>query len=187
MSDIDLPVLSEVAAESARLGLAATPSELHGALCGWLAGDGSQGAGWLGKVMADDAMAAPVADGALDQLRAASAAQLQDRSFGFELLLPDAETSLAARSGGLSDWCRGFLGGFGLAAGAAPGLSDEGREALDDMARLAADLPQGDSELEEDDQDAEQALAEIEEYIRVAVLLLHGDCVLGPQHRKGLH
>ena len=31
------------------------------------------------------------------------------------------------------------------------------------------------------------ALAEIEEFVRVAVLLLHGDCVLAPRHRQSLN
>ena len=33
----------------------------------------------------------------------------------------------------------------------------------------------------------EHALAEIEEFVRVAVLLLHGDCVLAPRHRQSLN
>src|SRR5690606_9948285 len=37
------------------------------------------------------------------------------------------------------------------------------------------------------DQEDEQALAEIEEYVRVAALLLHGDCALGPRHRGRLN
>ena len=90
------------------------------------------------------------------------------------LLVPDEDASLARRSGALFDWCRGFLGGFGLAAGADPPLSGEGREALADLARLAAATAQEDG----DDED-EDALVEIEEFVRVAVLLLHGDCALG--------
>jgi len=35
--------------------------------------------------------------------------------------------------------------------------------------------------------DDEEALAEIEEYLRMAVLLLHADCVLGSQQRQRLH
>ncbi|MEO5628298.1 MAG: YecA family protein, partial [Thermomonas sp.] len=31
------------------------------------------------------------------------------------------------------------------------------------------------------------SLAEIEEYLRMAVLLLHADCTLGPRHRQSLH
>ena len=39
----------------------------------------------------------------------------------------------------------------------------------------------------EDEAEDEDALAEIEEFVRVAVLLLHGDCVLGPRHRRSLN
>jgi uncharacterized protein YgfB (UPF0149 family) len=123
-----------------------------------------------------------VPGGPFDALRAVSARQLEDRSFGFELLLPDDDASLARRSGAVFDWCRGFLGGFGLAAGATPALSGEGTEALADIARLAAATPQ-----DEGDEEDEAALAEIEEFIRVAALLLHGDCVLAAQHRRGLN
>lgn len=191
VSEIDLPAMPAVVAESRELGLASTPSELHGALCGWLAGGGSQAAGWLGAMMADDSMASPPLEGALEQLRMASAAQFEDRDFAFELLLPDADASLAVRSEALFDWCRGFLGGFGLASGAKPPLSDESSEALDDLARLAAasapDEADPDDTDSDDGQEEEKALAEIEEFVRVAALLLHGDCVLAARHRHGLH
>ena len=94
----------------------------------------------------------------------------------------DDEASLAERSGSLFDWCRGFLGGFGLSAGANPPLSEEGSETLFDLAKLAAAAPQDDG-----DEEDEAALVEIAEFIRVAALLLHGDCVLGPRHRRSMH
>ncbi len=166
-------------AESRRLALSASPAELHGALCGWLAGGGEAAADWTRRVLANEAVAVPADGSPLDALRAASAGQIADRDFDFELLLPDADRSLAERSGALFDWCRGFLGAFGMAAGANPPLSEESREALADIARLATAQPQ-----EEGDEEDEEALAEIEEFVRVAVLLLHGDCVLGPQHRR---
>ena len=137
---------------------------------------------WPAKVLADDAIAAPAEGGALDELRLASASQLDDRSFDFDLLLPDAEASLAERSGALFDWCRGFLGAFGLAAAQPAEAVRRGQEALADLARLAAAQPQ-----DEGDDDDEEALAEIEEFVRVAVLLLHGDCVLAAQHRQQLN
>jgi uncharacterized protein YgfB (UPF0149 family) len=177
-----LPTVDEVADASARLGLSIDASEFHGATCGWLAGGGDGGKGWLGRVMADAALADPAPGDALDRLRDASAQQLEDRDFGLELLLPASDATLAARSGALFDWCRGFLGGFGLAAGAAPKLSPESREALEDLARLAAASAQ-----EEGDAEDEAALAEIEEFVRVSVLLLHGDCVLAARHRRGLN
>ena len=160
-----------------KLGQGADASELHGGLCGWLAGGGEPGPAWLAKVLADPAL--PAAEGVLATLGEASAAQFEDRDFAFDLLLPTADAALAERSGALFEWCRGFLGGFGLAAGKSPPLSEEGTEALADLARLAAATPQ-----EEGDQDDEDALAEIEEFVRVAALLLHGDCVLAPRHRQ---
>ena len=33
----------------------------------------------------------------------------------------------------------------------------------------------------------EESLTEIEEYVRMAALLLHADCALGPRHRQRLH
>ena len=182
MTSPDLPALATLDAEIRARDLSVTVPELHGALCGWLAGGGASDRDWLGKVLADPALPAVAEGGALDALRLASAAQLADRSFEFELLLPDAEASLSERSGALFDWCRGFLGGFGLAAGAAPPLSEDSSEALSDLAKLAAAQPQDDG-----DEEDEEALVELEEFVRVATLLLHGDCVMAAQHRQRLN
>ena len=173
-----LPEWDAVQAQSAAAALAATPAELHGGLAGWLAGGGEPVAGWTARVLADAGLPAPEPGSPLDALREATSAHLADPALGFALLLPEAAT--AERANALFDWCRGFLGGFGLAAGAQPPLSEEGSEALADLANLArADVDEGD--------DDEDALAEIEEFVRVAVLLLHGDCVLGPRHRRSLN
>ena len=181
MSD-SLPSLEEVDTAVRQAGLGVEAPELHGSLCGWLAGGAALAPEWPAQVMADPALP-PVSPGSvLDRLGKASAGQLDDREFGFELLMPGADASLMERSGALFAWCRGFLGGFGLSAGSEPPLSDEGREALADLARLAAATPQDDG-----DQDDEDALAEIEEFVRIAALLLHGDCALGPRHRNQLH
>jgi uncharacterized protein YgfB (UPF0149 family) len=177
-----LPSPAEVDAAARALGLAVSSAELHGALCGWLSGGGENTGNWPAKVLADDGLPAPEPGGPLDELRKASASQLDDRGFGFELLLPEVEDSLDDRATALFDWCRGFLGGFGLAAGARPPLSEEAEEALHDLARLAQAAPES-----SDDDEDEHALAEIEEFVRVAVLLLHGDCVLGPRHRQSLN
>lgn len=175
-----MPTASEVADAARRAGLATDVAELHGALCGWIAGGGTVGPDWLARVLADPAL--PPADGVLKDLAEATKAQFSDREFSFDLLLPPVEATLRERSGALFEWCRGFLGGFGLAAGAEPPLSEESREALGDLAKLAAAQPQDDG----DDED-EAALSEIEEFVRVAALLMHGDCVLAPAHRQSLH
>jgi len=176
---LPLPLPEDVATTLRGLDVALSAAEVHGALCGWVAGGGAAGPDWLARVLADDALPAVPAGSALDRLREASVAQFEDRDFSFELLLPGADASLGERSGALFDWCRGFLGGFGLAAGAEPPLSEESREALVDIARLAAASAQ-----DEGDDEDEDALTEIEEFVRVAALLLHGDCVLAPRHRQ---
>lgn len=182
MSVPDLPLPAAIDAEIRAQALSISPHELHGSLCGWLAGGGAANAEWLSKVLADPAVG-PVAEGsALSRMQRASAAQLADRSFEFELLLPDADAPLSERSGALFDWCRGFLGGFGLAAGARPPLSEDSLEALADLGKLAAAQPQDDG-----DEEDEEALVELEEFVRVAALLLHGDCVLAAQHRQKLN
>ena len=178
----DLPPIATVDDAVRRLALGVTAAELHGSLCGWLAGGGASRAEWLRDVLADPAAPLTASGDALDDLRLASAAQLADRDFAFELLLPPADATLAERSGALFDWCRGFLGAFGLAAGGDPKLSEEANEALGDIAKLAAAQPQ-----EEGDDEDEDALAEIEEFVRVAALLLHGDCVLAARHRQRLN
>lgn len=178
----ELPLLSDVDAESRSLSLSTSASELHGALCGWLAGGGAAVREWPARVLADPTAATPAAEGALDRLRIASAAQMVDPEYGFELLLPDTDASMVERSGALFDWCRGFLGGFGLAAGAAPHLSEESREALTDLAKFAATAPQDDG-----DEEDEQALTEIEEFVRIVALGLHGDVALAAQHRQRLN
>ena len=184
MSETDLPGWADVAAAADRLGLASTPAELHGGLCGWLAGGGEEAADWPARVLADPGLPAPVPGSALDRLRQATAAQLGDGEFSFQLLLVEDGQPLRERAQALFDWCRGFLGGFGLAAGASPPLSEEGGEALQDLARLAGASVQ---DIDEDEDEDESALSELEEFVRVAVLLLHGDCVLGPRHRRSLN
>lgn len=180
MGESSLPEWSEVDGQIRRLALACTPAELHGALCGWLAAGGRDGGDWLQTVMVEPALPRPAAGDPLDCLHAASVEQLGDPGFGFKLLLPDG-TPLGVRAEALFAWCRGFLGGFGLAVGETA-LSDEGREALHDLGNLAAAHMD-----DEGDSDDEAALAEIEEYLRVAVLLLHADCTLKPRPDRRLN
>ena len=47
--------------------------------------------------------------------------------------------------------------------------------------------PEDNDDLEEGDEGEEDALTEIEEFVRVAVLLLHGDAALAARHRNRLN
>ncbi|RRU17361.1 MULTISPECIES: UPF0149 family protein [Stenotrophomonas] len=180
----ELPTVQDVTQASQALGLGASAAELHGGLCGWLSAGGAAVREWPAKVLADDSLPAAQEGDTLDDLLTATVAQLEDRDFAFELLLTDA-TDTTSQADALFAWARAFLGGFGLGAGGnRPVLSEEGEEALTDLAKLAQVSVE---DFESGNDDDEDALAEIEEFVRVAVLLLHGDCVMGARHRQRLN
>jgi uncharacterized protein YgfB (UPF0149 family) len=184
MTSIDLPDYAEISDQIGQMQLGVDAAELHGSLCGYLAGGASEPArgDWLGKVMADPDIASVAADSALDRMFVATSVLIESPDFGFDLLLPNIDLPVIERGDALMSWCRGFLGGFGLSAGASPPLSEESQDALADLARMAA------SDLSYDDPEAdEQALEEVSEFVRVAVLLLHSDCVMAPRHRRSLN
>ena len=184
MSEPDLPAYAELANELRRLQLGVDAAELHGSLCGYLSGGGPalERGDWLATILVDPDAIRVEADGPIDRVFQVTSQQLDAPDFGFDLLLPDGEQPVAERGEALLSWCRGFLGGFGLAAGATPPLSEESQDALTDMSRIAA------SELSyEDPESDEEALEEVSEFIRVAALLLHSDCVLAPRHRRSLN
>ncbi|ELQ02035.1 hypothetical protein A989_15692, partial [Xanthomonas translucens DAR61454] len=63
---IELPSADDVTQASQQLGLAASAAELHGALCGWLAGGGANLAAWPAAVLADAGIATPRRGDVLD-------------------------------------------------------------------------------------------------------------------------
>ena len=162
---LDYPALQRSVAP-----LAVTAAEVHGGLCGYLCAGGNAEPGqWLEQLCIDTDALPTGAEPQLELLRRATLALLDDPSMRFAPLLPDDEIALPARVQALADWCAGFLGGFGLTGvGEREGLSDQGRDALRDLERIA----HFGYEAGDDDED-ENALTEILEYVRVAVLLLH--------------
>jgi uncharacterized protein len=167
----ELPPHDAVASELARLQLGADASELHGSLSGFLSAHGELSRrDWLQRLEIEPDPIDLPADGALEQLYLATRAQLGDPDLGFALLLPDEEQPVDQRAESLVGWCRGFLGGYGLAGTSSRNLSPEAREALEDLGKIAASSLSYD----EPEQD-EAALVEVSEFVRVATLLLHGD------------
>lgn len=159
-----------------RAGVSA--SELHGSITGFLCAGGLPRDGrWLHALALDEVDAA-VADAGeqqlFDRLFSACAEELADPELAFGLLLPDDSASIDDRAVALVDWCRGFLGGLGVSgADVDNGLGGEGGEVLSDLARIAATRFDAGDTAEDD----EEAYAEVVEYVRVGVLLLHS--VLG--------
>lgn len=160
-----------------RLQAGVDAAEVHGALAGFLCAGGRGRADNWGESLALDAVrdAQTEKGGDADALGAlfeATAAELADEDDAFAPMLPDDDTALTSRANALVAWCRGFLGGVGLANPRARGvLSEEAEEAIADLGRIAA------SELTvEDDTDDEDAYVEVLEFVRIAALMLRDEC-----------
>ncbi|HET6431181.1 UPF0149 family protein [Dyella sp.] len=162
-----------------RLKLGTSASELHGSLCGYLAGGGRVGRQPLLSLLHLDGEApapAPADAALLERLSVQAGSQLADPDLGFEPMLPADDRPLAERAEATVEWCRGFLGGFGLAGtDAHANLSEEAREILRDLGTIAAtSLDLGN---EADDEDA---LIELHEFVRVGAMLLQTECAGDP-------
>lgn len=177
--------MTHVAISHAELGMTlqelefgVAASDLHGSLTGFLCGGGTASPrNWLQRLEIDTApgVETHARMELLDRLFKDCRAQLEDTGFGFEPLLPADEDALSERADALVQWCRGFLGGLGLAGVGADRLSDDGAEILRDFGAIAA------SSLEYDDsEEDESALVEVLEFIRVGVMLLHAELAPAP-------
>jgi yecA family protein len=164
-----------VVLDELKFGVAA--SDLHGSLTGFLCGGGvASPRNWLQRLELEPDPGATTAARMelLERLFRDCSAQLSAAGFTFEPLLPGDDDPLTERADALVQWCRGFLGGLGLAGvNANRGLSEDAGEILRDFATIAA------SSFEYDDaEEDENALTEVLEFIRVSVLLLHAELAL---------
>jgi uncharacterized protein YgfB (UPF0149 family) len=152
--------------------LSLSPAELHGSLCGFVCAGGVPEPGrWLEQLCIDTEGLAATSQQDLESLRRATLSLLDDADLRFAPLLPPDEVPMDQRFEALGQWCGAFLGGFGLTGvGYREGLGDEARDALRDLERIGQFGYEA-GEVEED----ENAFAEILEYVRMAVLMLHQD------------
>ncbi len=177
---LEFPSYHEVHASLARGGAGVDVAELHGLMVGLLSAGGSlSGNDWPERLHVNLGPDALSEGGTLDQLRIAAASALADPDFGFAPLLPEEDAPLAQRAAALFIWCHGFLAGFSLGPDRAP-LSEEAQEAFNDLAEIAAFVA-------DDDEQDEQALTEVTEFVRVAALLIRGDVLAETGPSKRLH
>ncbi|MDO3388569.1 UPF0149 family protein [Gilvimarinus sp. SDUM040013] len=148
-----------------------SPAELQGMLCGRLCGVALNEADWLRLV--SDFMALTeepdqATTSALLEFLTQTRSQLAGEGFSFVLLLPDDEQGMAERVEALSQWCHGFLSGFG-ASGAA-GQDELAREIADTLEDFSAIV-----QVAADDNDAastEADFIEVAEYVRMSALTI---------------
>jgi uncharacterized protein len=150
------------------LGTLNSPSELQGLLCGKLAGGASlteinwllAAVEFLDFTQAPDEKVREV----LTTLFHVTREQLRG-DFGLKLMLPDDDYGLGERTNALSQWCHGFLTGFGSVEVA--GVREISEDVEDTLRDLAA-IVQIHADDEEDDPSAEADFMEVTEYVRMA-------------------
>lgn len=150
-------------------------AESHGCLCGAIcvAGDYSFDR-WLEEVvLEDEAAQAPQDALPLKLLFDDTHTALRGNDMDFELLVPDDDAPLQERVNALSQWCQGFLYGFGTGeVKADEELPANVSEILSDIAQIGrATIDLG----EADAQEQEEAYMEVIEYLRVGVQLIHDE------------
>lgn len=149
------------------------PSELHGVLCGRLAaGSRIEEPDWLATVCEHMGLPESAADESDDLAPFMNKAYeqaldlLKSADMSFHPLLPDDDYAIEQRLEALVAWVRGFLEGMALSAGESLGQApDEIRELIEDMVAISQL-----SDDEDADDESEQQLLEITEYIRLGAL-----------------
>ncbi|MCK9504481.1 MAG: UPF0149 family protein [Porticoccaceae bacterium] len=156
-------------------GFQETPSEMHGLLCGRIAGgerlSGDKLAQALIESLDSDEELVANALVSLEQLYASIVAAFESADLSFKVLLPDEDWPLADRVMALSDWCQYFLSGLGDSGlrGEA-NLSADVKDAIGDLAAIARVGYEGDGE-----EDDEADLFELEEFVRMAAMLIFAE------------
>jgi uncharacterized protein YgfB (UPF0149 family) len=172
---MSLPDYIEVEEALSGGGSMVSASECHGVLCGILCASGSSDMqGWVRHLFEARAEKKEISAQALKTLHdvhQVTVNEINHETLEFSLLLPDGAQPIDSRIGALADWCGGFS--LGLSMGGLQDrmlLNDDVREFVEDVQYIsdASFSSEGDSE-----EHTEQSLVEIEEYLRMGVLLLN--------------
>lgn len=151
-------------------GLLPNAAEIQGMLTGMIAsGAATEGQEWL-LLLSDLANEGQKFDAALreklTQMYQDICAALRDPDLGYQPLLPSDHAPLYERLQALTGWVQSFLVGFGVNQVNLANVSDDLREAIEDLVEIA----KLDVDIEEEE-DAERAYFEILEYLRVSAIL----------------
>jgi uncharacterized protein YgfB (UPF0149 family) len=155
--------------------IAFSPSELHGAIVGQLTAakrfDKTTLEAFCVTQLDITRIALESSSEKLMALYTQILEQLESSAFELAILLPDDEQSLVERAEHLGLWVTGFLAGFGMAIGdQGQHLSNDAQDGLKDLVQIAQ--IEADGQAEED----ENLLMEVEEYVRMAAMLLFSEC-----------
>ena len=159
-----------------RLKAETDASEAHGVLCGMICATGRGDLqNWLSQIIGefetyDETVRANI--GLLEELHKQTLQQISNGNYALQLLLPHDDDNIQDRIDDLTFWCQGFL--FGLTYGGVKDFSElppEAREVVNDM----LDMAQSSYETGDDEDENENAYAEIIEYLRIGVIVVYSE------------
>jgi hypothetical protein len=166
MNTANYPDIQRVLTDERSLADAA---EAHGTLAGCLcAAVGFRFDDWLHEIL-PEGRADPLSTASLRQLYLDTAGALEGPEMDFELLLPEDEAPIEARTAALGLWCQGFLYGLGTSAiqdaSALPGEIGE-------IVRDLTEITHVDVDESQNPETNESAYTELVEFVRVGVQLV---------------
>lgn len=151
--------------------LSVSSAEIHGLLSGMVAGGlRAEDSAWIHHLadMVNEGITFPTPlEILLERTCVHIGSTLADGNYEYGLLQPDDDAPLDERVEAMALWVQSFLAGFGM-------QQSKLSEASEDLQELIADfteISQVASSIEEEGEEAEVALCEINEYLRVGVLL----------------
>ncbi|MEH0833948.1 YecA family protein [Pectobacterium cacticida] len=159
-----------------RQQVALTAAEMHGLICGMLCG-GNHDDSWRTLVfeLTNDGMAfTQTLSQPLQNLYQTTREMLEDDGFLFQLFLPDdAQDNVTVfdRADALAGWVNHFLLGIGVVQPTLNKAQGELKEAIEDLRNIA----QLGYDEEEDQEELEQSLEEVIEYVRISAILCHNE------------
>jgi uncharacterized protein YgfB (UPF0149 family) len=162
----------EVNAELGAVHVGMRASECHGFLCGQFCSSNSLVTeSWQEHLLAgvDDSVIVDDCLAILEKLANQVKVQVLSEDISFDLLLPEDAAAISDRASALAEWCAGFASGLGIGGMAEnPNLNEDCDEFVKDIisiSRMETTMDEG--------EEAEAALFEIVEYIRVGTIMLH--------------
>lgn len=153
----------------------ASPSEMHGTLCGMLSINPLiDSKTWLNELLpkfnSEDLLHQEIHT-LFENLHQETKSQLNDPDCDFQLILPNDDDTLEIRTIAISDWCQGYLAGLSMSGVKdLRTLPEHAQEICHDFIEISRAPANYEVECSEED---EAALMELVEYIRVAVLLIY--------------
>lgn len=167
-----MPGYNTLASALSQQGVGMTPAEMHGLISGLLCG-GNRDSSWQTLVhdLTNEGLAfSQSLSQPLQALYQAIGDSLEEDGFLFQLYLPDDDDiTVFDRADALAGWVNHFLLGLGVTQPKLDKVKGETGEAIDDLRTIG----QLGYDEDEDQEELEQSLEEVIEYVRVAALLCH--------------